>query len=180
MDTLALSKDTRPIHLQLFRDLTPPECPEFAGHYRGEAFRCLESYEVYIRGDPLVGEPAKNVRSSMIVVAEAIDNGVAAFDTANQLPESHVPRWQKIYYLVTFACRVFVEFLRVHPYANGNGHMGRFLIWAILGRYGLWPRRWPLDKRPPDPPYSYLISQYRAGNREPLEQFVLRCVLGNI
>ena len=178
IEIFSLCCDTRPTHLYLFNGLTPPECPYYAGHYRGELFRCLEFYEVHVPGDQRVGENSSIVLISMNVMAQVIRDGITALDVANGLPNSHVPRWQKIYYLVVFSCRVFVEFLRIHPYANGNGHIGRFLIWGLLGRYGIWPRQWPLDKRPQDPPYSNLISEYRSGNREPLERFVLRCVLG--
>jgi Fic family protein len=74
------------------------------------------------------------------------------------------------------ACRVFEVFLRIHPYANGNGHAARFLIWCLLSRYGYWPKGWPIEPRPPDPPYTHLISEYRNGNWEPLEEFVLKTV----
>lgn len=179
IDPVLVSTHTRPIHSRLFTKLTPSSCPYYAGHYRGEPFRCLKFYEVKIKGDPRVGERTSMVDGSMTVMAQIIVDGIAALDAANLLPDAHVPRWQKIYYLVTFACRIFVEFLRIHPYANGNGHIGRFVIWALLGRYGLWPRKWPLDNRPPDPPYSDLINEYRNGNQEPLERYVLGCVLGN-
>ena len=180
IDTLVLSVDSRSTHQYFFSGLTPATCPYYAGHYRGELFRCLEFYEVHIPNDPRVGERAVIVSNSMNAMGKIIRSGIAALDNANQLPESQVPKWQKHYYLVAFACRIFVEFLRIHPYANGNGHTARFLIWALLGRYNLWPRRWPLDERPPDPPYSRLIFEYRNGNREPLEKFVLKCVLGEV
>ena len=77
---------------------------------------------------------------------------------------------------VAVACAVFELFLRIHPYLNGNGHAGRFVLWAILSRYGYWPGRFRIDPRPPDPPYSELIVKYRNGVKEPLEQFVLHAL----
>jgi len=76
---------------------------------------------------------------------------------------------------VTFACRVLVEFLRVHPYANGNGHMGRWIVWLILAKFGYWPKKWPLDT---SPPYGRLIELHRDGDTLQLETFVLDCVAG--
>jgi hypothetical protein len=60
---------------------------------------------------------------------------------------------------------------------NGNGHAARFVLWTILGRYGYWPERWRVDPRPPDPPYTQLIFDYRSGNHEPLETYVLQSVV---
>jgi Fic family protein len=79
---------------------------------------------------------------------------------------------EKLTYAITFACRVFEEFLRIHPYANGNGHIARFLIWVILGYCGYWPNNWRIEPRP-NPPYNDLIVEYRNGNCEPLEKLIL-------
>lgn len=168
--------DTRPFHLDLFLGLTPATCDYYAGHYRGEAFRCLEFYEVEIRTDSRVGVPADRVISDLSNLSRHIvRSGFAALNLAFQLPDARVPPGDKLYYLVTFACRVLEEFLRIHPYANGNGHIARFIIWMILARFGYWPQRWPLDE---SPPYHDLLRRYRDGDRIPLEMFVLKSVLG--
>src|SRR5437899_301553 len=46
--TLAAASDTRTAHKTLFEGLTPPGHPYFAGHYRGEDFRCLRRCPVYV------------------------------------------------------------------------------------------------------------------------------------
>jgi fido (protein-threonine AMPylation protein) len=176
LDTLQLATDTRPVHRQLFVDLTPAGLDYFAGHYRGEMFLCLRQLRVMIPADPRVGYPPASVGIGMAEVARTIRQGVAMLDRNSVIPDAHIPRAQKVLQVVIFACRVFEVFLRVHPYADGNGHAARFLIWALLGRYGYWPRRWPIEPKPPDPPYSQLISDYRSGNHEPLEEFVLKTV----
>ena len=51
LDTLATVLDTRPVHLCLFAGLTPDGHNYFAGHYRGEAFRCLKHYRVMVPDD---------------------------------------------------------------------------------------------------------------------------------
>jgi Fic family protein len=109
-------------------------------------------------------------------LAKNISDGIAALDEAGRLPNAQLSPNEKVLFAVVFACRVFETFLRVHPFANGNGHAARFLIWAILGRYGYWPTNWPIEPRPPDPPYTNLIMMHRNGNREPLERFVLQCI----
>ena len=172
LDTRALAEDSRSVHAVLFTALTPPKHPCFAGNYRGSNYRCLRHYAVHIESDPRVGYPPTSV--SMMMTGEmktTILAGIAALDEAHAKPDAEIPPADKLLYVVAFACRVFDRFLVIHPYANGNGHAARFIVWAILGRFGYWPVRWPIEPRPPDPPYTKLLRQHRDGDCEPLEQW---------
>lgn len=170
--------DTRPVHGRMFDGLTPPQCEYYAGNYRGSEFFCLRDYNVKVGGDPRVGTVAYLVALDMAAINEGTQSSLAALDAAHALPLAQLSAGDRLLYLVKFVCVLLVEFMRVHPYADGNGHMGRFLVWAALGRYGYWPKKWPLNNRPPDPPYSQLLSLYRDGQKEPLETFVLNCIKG--
>ncbi len=178
LDGKASARDTRNIHLALFSALVPVGFYYYAGHYRGEAYRCLQPYEVSVPSDPRVGYPPTEVALAMADLASLVEDGFAALDLAAQTPNAQVSDADKLLYAVVFTCRAFVDLLTIHPYANGNGHAARFCVWAILGQYGYWPRRWPVEPRPPDPPYSEVIKRYRDGDREPLETFVLKCIVG--
>lgn len=167
IDSRATVLDSRPLHHALFSRLTPPRHEYFAGHYRGERYRCLEYYAVTIPSDPRVGAPPAVVAYWLDQVSSIVRAGLDALDGDHTLS-----RQDRLRYLVPFACRVFELFLRVHPYANGNGHVARFMVWCILGRYGHWPQRWSVEPRPPDPPYSEYIKRYRDGDTTPLELFV--------
>src|SRR5262249_49619784 len=98
---------------------------------------------------------------------------MAAVEVAHEHPPSRLSEGEKMYFSVAFACRLFVEFLIVHPYANGNGHVARWLLTAVLRRHGYRLDNFPLEPRPPDPPYSDLITRYRNGEIELLERYVL-------
>lgn len=169
------ASDARESHRFLFSGLTPEGHEYFAGHYRGEDFPRLKLYEVTVGADPRVGVPAYLVSQAMGSFSRQISAAIVACKKGWELPNSILSAEHKIIYLVKFSCSFLVEFLRVHPYANGNGHIGRFLIFCFLAPFGIWPRRWPLDE---SPPYGALISQYRDGNCVPLERFVLNCVIG--
>jgi hypothetical protein len=110
----------------------------------------------------------------MAELGRNIAAAITALDAGHALPNAIVPPEMKLLRTVQVACRFFELVCRVHPYANGNGHAGRFCLWAILGRYGYFPVRWPIEPRPPDPPYTQLLLDYRAGNHAPLEQHVLQ------
>ena len=145
-----------------FRDSLQTDTRNFAGHYRGEAYRCLQHYYVSVLSDPRVGVVPASVLYWMEQLRQIMEPGIHALDTDFTLPAKRATALSG-----RFFCRAFELFLRIHPYANGNGHIGRFLIWCILGRYGHWPRRWSVDPRPPDPPYSDFIFRYRNGDKGP-------------
>lgn len=175
IDSIDASCNTRPSHQQLFTGLTPNHHPYYAGNYRGEHSHCLVHYFVKVSGDPRVGVDPICVMQAMRYIVQAIGDGVEALDRAFGASDEELPRKYKIDYIVKFSTRILVEFLRVHPYANGNGHMGRFIVFGLLARYGLWPKTWPLDS---SPSYGKQIMSYRNGNHKPLEEFVHKALLG--
>jgi hypothetical protein len=160
----------------MFVGLTPEKCPYYAGHYRGESYRCLRHHRVKVDSDPRVGAEAKRVTPDLAnLSSQIIGAGLKVVESAFQRPDEELAPPEKLNYLVMFACAVLVEFLRIHPYVNGNGHAGRLIVWLILAKFGYWPERWPLDT---SPAYGQLISHYRDGNKKPLEQFVMQCIAG--
>jgi fido (protein-threonine AMPylation protein) len=179
IDSLESAADTRLIHGYLFCLLVPREHLYFAGHYRGEDFRCLKSYPVGIERERDIGLHPSRVVETMEQIALRIRQGIKALDTTHLLPDSQMSPEDKLLNTVVFACRVFDAFLRVHPYANGNGHAARFIVWAILGRYGYWPTQFTIEPRPNYPLYGWVINQYRKGNRQLLENYILRCIVGD-
>jgi Fic family protein len=81
---------------------------------------------------------------------------------------------QRAVAVVKLACYAFVAFLTVHPYADGNGHTARALLWIVLMRFGYVPNEWTIEPRPlTAPDYSTMIAEHRRGRPEPLEQYVL-------
>lgn len=171
--TLQCACDSRPYHRRLFAGLTPKGFDYYAGNYRGSQWPCLRFAEVGVGADPRVGLLADRVHEAMVGLTSRVTSELSVLDVAHQLPNSQCDPGLKLLGTVVVACGILEEFLRVHPYLNGNGHAGRFIVWAILWRYSYWPRRWPLDQ---SPPYGQLLSEYRNGNPRPLEQFLQNCL----
>jgi hypothetical protein len=173
---IELGKDGRPVHAPYFEGLTPAGCEYYAGHYRGEDFICLKNYRVFIQGDPKVGHPPDRVQTDMQTFATDFDQVVSDGDFVWAVNNAVVSPAEKLYRIVQLGVALFVYFLQIHPYANGNGHLARFFLIAFLARYDVYLARWPLHPRPQDPPYSELIKRYRRGDRVSLEHFVLSCI----
>ena len=161
--------ETRPIHERMFTGMTEAGEEYFAGHYRGENYPFLSDYRVVIGMDPRVGTDPALVATEMQVLAQGVTKVATILETD---AASNLTQGDKLIRSVAMACALLVEFLRVHPYANGNGHVGRFLVWLALAKVGAWPRTWPLNDKVPMP-YPFLLTEYRDGNRQPLIQFVL-------
>ncbi|HBE21512.1 MAG TPA: hypothetical protein DEG17_13495 [Cyanobacteria bacterium UBA11149] len=178
-DSLEIAADSREIHRYLFGLLTPREEVYFAGHYRGEDFPCLKYYEVIIPGDYRVGFPSAIVVAQMEILEEEIREGIKSLDTIHQTPNDQISPEDKLINSVIFACGVFYTVLRIHPYANGNGHAARFILWAILGRYGYWPLKFPIEPRPDYPLYTQAIEEYGNGKPELLQNYILQCIIGD-
>lgn len=164
--------DTRPVHGDLFKGLCPVNYEYFAGHYRGEEYRCLKSYAVGVHGDPRVGYPPERVRGTMADLARSIEANLAALDAASEQPTLSAA--QKLVFVVAYACRLFVEFLTIHPYADGNGHVARWLLIGTLGKQGYLLKDFPIEPSPDRPLYLDMIFRHRNGEVEVLELYVLR------
>lgn len=168
--------DTRQIHDRLFRLLSPPGYRYYAGNYRGHDKKCLRDYSVRIPGDPRVGVPPENVADRMAKLGEEIVIAVSELEREFASKAGALDPRHRTISVVRVACAAFVEFLTIHPYADGNGHSARALLWIILRRFGFAPKGWTIDPRPIFPDYSQMISLYRSGHAEKLEQFVLTCI----
>jgi fido (protein-threonine AMPylation protein) len=151
----AVASETRNSHAELFAQLTPSKHDYYAGHFRGEAYRCLLHYRVQVASDPLVGTNPEDVIGEMTQLNTYVIEAISALDAFVSTGRSRVA---KLIRVVQVAARVFVQFLTIHPYANGNGHAGRLIVCALLGRYGFWMKRWDVEPRPVDPPYTQAIA----------------------
>lgn len=160
--------DTRPVHRRLFLGMYPAGFDSLAGTYRGTKDLVLQTYNVRIPGDDKVGVHFSKVHQHMATLEERIRVEVRKHDQLRG--RALTP--QELFRIVGLACSVMVRFLTIHPYADGNGHVGRFLIWALLHHFGIHARRWPLEQRP-RPNYFDKITAYRANDKAQLINFVL-------
>lgn len=175
LEPISASRDTKPVHRRLFIHLTPEAFPYYAGNYRGSDYRCLVDYEVMI--GRMSGAPARQVSSFMRGLGEFIERSILQLDDVFSLPEARYPEAEKLKVTVATLAEILADFLIIHPYANGNGHIGRFIVWLILGRYGYWIQDWPIDPRPADPPYTELVRLCISGFPEPLETHIYERLL---
>jgi hypothetical protein len=171
--------DTRAAHGFLFCGLAPSACPHFAGQYRGFAgCKNLQSYRVGLGGsDPLVGTPYPPtvVAQAMQRLEQLLAASEAAFNAWLAAPQPKPEPAAAVSRLVVLVCEALEMFLTIHPYANGNGHCGRLLAWAMFARQGFHPLGLPLDERPP---YDAALYHHRRGQPLMLQTVMLQALKG--
>jgi hypothetical protein len=169
-----LITDSRPAHELMFEGLTPPACEYFAGNYRGEPLKCIEHYNVRIKSDADVGTIAHDVQEEMNKLAAKVNTSVASLDAYTARQGANLKAADLLSFVVPLSAILLEKLLTIHPYANGNGHMGRLVIWVLLARYGIFPQSWPLEARPP---YDIALWQHRRGEVVSLQYVILKCII---
>jgi fido (protein-threonine AMPylation protein) len=129
-------------HARLYAGCHVP-IPGYVGHFRGDpAVKALIDYEVGL-GTRLkdgnlekMGVWANRVNDEMAAVLTGLNAVFADLDA--RLPVGKPPSTaDQILQVISFAALAHGEFLRVHPFANGNGRIGRLLVAFICLRYGV-------------------------------------------
>lgn len=160
-------RDTKPFHFAFFKQAVPHACTYLAGEYRGSDHACLKHRVVGMGGR--CGAPCAEVERLMRDFHDATRLSLAVMDSSyvavGQAPEFLLD-------LVAFIAQVVSSFQDIHPYADGNGHIGRLLVWVIMGHYQLLPERWWLHDNP-GRDWDEAVSEHQRGNTRPLQEFLL-------
>lgn len=165
ISALDSASDSRNVHFRMFSGMHPAGMEYLAGNYRGTQIGVLASYDVQFDGRQ--GTSYALVDTYMRSLADRIRA------EAERMPREMYPSpGMKLLATVGAACELMIRFMTIHPYADGNGHIGRYVIWAFLHHFNIHAKRWPLNDRP-GPNYFDHIRSYRSGQRKPLIQFVL-------
>lgn len=143
-------------HADLYAGCTVPSSA-YIGRFRGETPADIVDYEVGVGGMMPDGYPdrvgvwAANVAGATDSFFRSLDQALSALDAA--LPPGARPDTVDVLEeVVSVVAVVHGEWVRIHPFVNGNGRTARFLATHISLRYGL-PVFVALKPRPDDVAY---------------------------
>ncbi len=124
-------------HRRLYDGAYVPD-PDYVGNVRDSDARhpCLVDYEVAVGSMP--GVRAAEVPAALEAFIESVRRVVATLDRS--VPARTVPTGaSEVRAIVRLCAYAHGEWVRIHPFANGNGRTAR--LWAnwIAVRYGLPP-----------------------------------------
>lgn len=145
-------------HAETLRNLTVPN-PRYVGRFRGEPG--LEKVQVHIGGQ--FGVAARDVASALAAFERTLQPVIARLDIL--IPTGADPNADQLAAILEVCAWVHAEWIRIHPFANGNGRTARLWVNCIAMRYNLPPF---LRLRPrPDAGYGNAGAEAMGGNWQP-------------
>ncbi|HEY5329603.1 MAG TPA: Fic family protein [Acidobacteriaceae bacterium] len=145
-------------HRAMMAGLKVPD-PVYVGAFRGETD--LENVQVRIVGRH--GLPADQVSEELKRFERKLQDLVAALDSLVGVGDE--PNADQLSAIIDLAAWAHTEWIRIHPFANGNGRTARLWANSIVMRYGLPPF---IGLRPrPNTGYAASGASAMRGNWEP-------------
>ncbi|HEV3312251.1 MAG TPA: Fic family protein [Chloroflexota bacterium] len=138
--------------------------PCYVGHYRGDP-SCPELLNYGVRVGISYGTPPGLVAGALLQFVDQMRRGVALLDPV--IPIGLPPQTTgELRGVINLAANAHGEWVRIHPFAHGNGRTAR--IWAnwIMVRYGL-PPFVRLKPRPRGLSYNAASQASMSGDHTP-------------
>jgi fido (protein-threonine AMPylation protein) len=137
-------------HADLFTEIAP--CSDYVGCFRDkeQTTYCLQGYEVVV-GD-VDGVSAANVLDEVDSYFLVFKKKVLDLDKMFSSKNKSSITISTISRVVELAAWAHGEWVRIHPFANGNGRTARLIANYVLVRYGFGPAL--VLKPRPDQPYG--------------------------
>jgi len=148
-------------HGDMMRRLDVPD-PAYVGAFRGEPG--LE--RINVRVGTHLGSPAREVAEALASFEARFQRSVAVLD--DLIPPGSELDADRVAAVIELCAWVHAEWIRIHPFANGNGRIARLWVAYIAMRYRL-PIFLRLRPRP-DGEYGRAAMAAMSGNWEPTEQ----------
>lgn len=136
---------------EIMRNLQADD-PKYVGAFRGEAG--LENVQVHVNW--IFGVAAPDVADALRDFEQRLQSVVAYLD--NLIPPDAEPNVAQTKVIVEVCAWAHAEWVRIHPFANGNGRTARLWANSLALRYGLPPF---VDLRP-RPGGDYELASERA------------------
>jgi hypothetical protein len=133
--------------------LSIPEVPDeaYRGGFRGDPHPALVDYETTIGGLPT--PRAASVGAGIRKLIVELQDQITWLDAVETLEDPTVLDPDFVSKVLELAAWLHCEWVRIHPFANGNGRTARMWVLWLCARYGL-PELLALRPRPSDTGYD--------------------------
>ncbi|MGQ0631964.1 MAG: Fic family protein [Sporichthyaceae bacterium] len=118
---------------------------DYVGNYRGAPLQHLDRYDVAF--GPFRALPPNEVAASLSTFEADLERTLLRFDVA--IADPGAATWARLNPLIDEIVVHYAEWIRIHPFADGNGRTARVLVNWILTRYWqpvIFPGRPPVDR----------------------------------
>jgi fido (protein-threonine AMPylation protein) len=141
----------------------------YRGGFRGDAHPALIDYEVTVGG--LSTARACDVSTEISQLMTELERRVSNLDDADAQADPSILTPDFVEEVLDIAAWLHSEWVRVHPFVNGNGRTARMWVLWLCGRYGL-PQLLALRPRP-DMGYNAASQLGVTGDHSLLLQYLL-------
>jgi fido (protein-threonine AMPylation protein) len=141
MPTATVARDW---HRGMLQDVEVPD-EAYRGGFRGDAHPALADFEVTIGGLPTT--KAASVGEEIRKFVTELQNQVTWLDEVEAFEDPSVLDPGFVVKVLDLAAWLHCEWVRIHPFVNGNGRTARMWVLWLCGRYGL-PQLLALRPRP--------------------------------
>ena len=162
-------EDARVWHRDMMAGLRVPR-PSHVGRFRGEAG--LDTYRVRVGVHK--GVAPDDVGGALARFQQTLQSAVAALD--DRYPSGQALDADGLAAVIDLCGWAHAEWIRIHPFANGNGRTARIWANALLMRYGL-PPVMRLRPRPNDG-YGEAGAAAMTGDWTPTAALIRRMLAG--
>ncbi len=166
--SLPTAKLARDWHREMVQGTEIPD-DAYRGGFRGDAHPALVDYEVTVGGLPTTR--ACDVPGEMHKLMSELQQRVACLDEVDKQGDPSVLDPDFVKAVLETAAWLHCEWVRIHPFVNGNGRTARMWVLWLCGRYGLPPL---LKVRPrPDMGYNAASQLGATGDYGLFLQYLL-------
>jgi Fic/DOC family len=132
--SLPSAKLARDWHQEMVQGVTIPD-DAYRGGYRGESHPALVDYEVTVGGLPTTR--ACNVVREIDRLMSELESHVSYLDELDRQGDQNFLTVTFVEEVLETAAWLHCEWVRIHPFVNGNGRTARMWVLWLCGRYGL-------------------------------------------
>jgi fido (protein-threonine AMPylation protein) len=147
MPTASIARDW---HRSMFEGVEEPD-EAYRGGFRGDPHPALVDYETTIGGLPT--PRAASVGAGIRKLIVELQDQITWLDAVETLEDPTVLDPDFVSKVLELAAWLHCEWVRIHPFANGNGRTARMWVLWLCARYGL-PELLALRPRPSDTGYD--------------------------
>jgi hypothetical protein len=156
-------------HRNMLEGIEVPD-EAYRGGFRGDVHPALVDYEATIGGLPTTR--AASVGDEIRKLVSELQNQVTWLDEVEALEDPSVLDPDFVLKVLELAAWLHCEWVRIHPFANGNGRTARMWVLWLCGRYGL-PQLLALRPRPSGTGYDSATQLGTIGESGLFLQYLL-------
>lgn len=147
-------------HRQIYKGMRLP-VPYYAGEIRDSDSRFPELYGYEVAIGPHLGVASRLVPEQLAKLETTLRSAVAVLDAA--IPVGSRPTPAQVRSVMSLCANTHGEWVRIHPFANGNGRIARLWVnWSAL-RYSL-PTFVSVKPRPAGNLYAVAAMRSMSGD----------------